>query len=279
MEVTELKAAIEAIVFVAEEPVPFLKFKEIFSEESPDKLQTAIVELMEQFNRERPGVEIREIAGGIRMTTRPEHHEWIRAYLKTRPSAKLSLPALETLAVIAYRQPITLAEILAVRGVKSSSSIRTLLEKKFVTPCGRKKVVGRPILYGTTREFLVHFGLKDLSELPTLKEFEDLIGSELPERNVLPESAALTAHPPMASLHEDGAAVGEPESPSLEPDVTPVQEESGSGEPTETPSDLLQASEEPIETEIGPSAASAETAAVPEETAVEQPESDIHSIE
>jgi segregation and condensation protein B len=226
MEVTELKAAIEAIVFVAEEPVTFLKFKEVFPAESLDKLQTAIAELMEQFNRERPGLEIREIAGGIRMTTRPEHHEWIRAYLQTRPSAKLSLPALETLAVIAYRQPITLAEILAVRGVKSSSSIRTLLEKKFITPCGRKKVVGRPILYGTTKEFLVHFGLKDLSELPTLKEFEDLIGAELPERNMPAETAAFESLPPPVPLLENGAAEGgESEAPSSEPCVALEQGE------------------------------------------------------
>ena len=204
MEVTELKAAIEAIVFVAEEPVTFLKLKEIFSAESPDKLQTAAAELMEQFNHERPGLEIREVAGGLRMTTRPEHHDWIRTYLKTRPSAKLSLPALETLAVIAYRQPITLAEILAVRGVKSSSSIRTLLEKKFVTPCGRKKVVGRPILYGTTREFLMHFGLKDLSELPTLKEFEDLIGPEVPEMSQ-----------PAKAAEPEESAVGQSESDTV----------------------------------------------------------------
>jgi segregation and condensation protein B len=117
---------------------------------------------------------IREIAGGYRMTTRPEHHEHIRAYLKSKPSAKLSLAALETLAVIAYKQPVTLAEVLAIRGKKSSTALQTLLEKKLVSILGRKPVVGRPILYGTSKEFLIHFGLKDLSELPTLEEFAQM---------------------------------------------------------------------------------------------------------
>ncbi len=108
------------------------------------------------------------------MSTRPEHHEWVRSYLKTRPGARLSLAALETLAVIAYKQPITVPEILQIRGVKSTAAIRTLLEKKLIAPKGRKKTVGRPILYGTSKEFLIHFGLNDLSELPTLEEFEEL---------------------------------------------------------------------------------------------------------
>jgi segregation and condensation protein B len=122
---------------------------------------------------------IREVAGGYRMTTRPEHHERIRAYLKTKPSAKLSMAALETLAVIAYKQPVTLAEILAIRGKKSSTALQTLLERKMVAILGRKPVVGRPILYGTSREFLIHFGLKSLADLPTLEEFAQLAGEQL----------------------------------------------------------------------------------------------------
>ncbi len=122
---------------------------------------------------------IREVAGGYRMTTRPEHHEQIRAYLKTRPNAKLSMAALETLAVIAYKQPVTLAEILAIRGKKSSTALQTLLERKLVAILGRKPVVGRPILYGTSREFLIHFGLKNLSDLPTLEEFAQMAGEQL----------------------------------------------------------------------------------------------------
>lgn len=113
------------------------------------------------------------------MTTRPEHHEQIRAYLKTRPNAKLSMAALETLAVIAYKQPVTLAEILAIRGKKSSTALQTLLERKMVAILGRKPVVGRPILYGTSKEFLIHFGLNSLTELPTLEEFAQIAGEQL----------------------------------------------------------------------------------------------------
>jgi segregation and condensation protein B len=122
---------------------------------------------------------IREVAGGYRMTTRPEHHEQIRAYLKTRPNAKLSMAALETLAVIAYKQPVTLAEVLAIRGKKSSTALQTLLERKMVAILGRKPVVGRPILYGTSKEFLIHFGLTSLAELPTLEEFAQIAGEQL----------------------------------------------------------------------------------------------------
>jgi segregation and condensation protein B len=122
---------------------------------------------------------IREVAGGYRMTTRPEHHEQIRAYLKTRPNAKLSMAALETLAVVAYKQPVTLAEVLAIRGKKSSSALHTLLEKNMVAIVGRKPVVGRPILYGTSKQFLIHFGLNSLKDLPTLEEFAQLASEQI----------------------------------------------------------------------------------------------------
>jgi segregation and condensation protein B len=179
MEMIELQAAIEAIVYVADDPVKLEQLKEVFSDESFDKIETAVKNLMQEFNARPGGMLIREVAGGYRMTTRPEHHEHIRAYLKSKPSAKLSLAALETLAVIAYRQPVTLAEILAVRGKKSSTALQTLLEKKLVSILGRKPVVGRPILYGTSKEFLIHFGLKDLSDLPTLEEFAQLAGDQI----------------------------------------------------------------------------------------------------
>ena len=179
MEMIELQAVIEAIVYVADDPVKLEQFKEVFPDESFDKIETAVKNLMQEFNARPGGMLIREVAGGYRMTTRPEHHEHIRAYLKSKPSAKLSLAALETLAVIAYRQPVTLAEILAVRGKKSSAALQTLLEKKLVSILGRKPVVGRPILYGTSKEFLIHFGLKDLSDLPTLEEFAQLAGDQI----------------------------------------------------------------------------------------------------
>ncbi len=179
MELSELQAAIEAIIYVADDPVKLEQLEGIFSKEEPEKLRQALKNLLLEFNSRSGGMVIREVAGGFRMTTRPEHHEAIREYLKTRPSAKLSMAALETLAVIAYRQPVTLAEILAIRGKKSTTALQTLLEKKLVSILGRKPVVGRPILYGTSKEFLLHFGLRDLAELPTLEEFAQMAGEQL----------------------------------------------------------------------------------------------------
>ncbi len=179
MEKQEMGAIIEAIIYVAEDPVKPEQLREVFPEESRENIEQALTELVEAFNGRNGGMLIREVAGGYRMTTRPEHHEQIRAYLKTRPNAKLSMAALETLAVIAYKQPVTLAEVLAIRGKKSSTALQTLLEKKMVAIVGRKPVVGRPILYGTSKEFLIHFGLNNLSELPTLEEFAQIAGEQL----------------------------------------------------------------------------------------------------
>lgn len=173
----ELHNQILAILFAAGEPVTLAQLQEVYPKLSADQLRDTLGGLLAHFNPLQNAVEIREVAGGYRLTTRPEHHEAIHAYLKTRPSAKLSLAALETLAVIAYKQPVTLPEIMEIRGIKGTSTIRTLLEKKLIETRGRKKVVGRPIMYGTTREFLVHFGLKDLSELPTLEEFEEIMAA------------------------------------------------------------------------------------------------------
>jgi len=175
MEIGEMRAVMEAIVYVADDPVKTETFKEVFPGENPEDIKRALVEMVEEFNRREGGMQIREVAGGWRMTTRPEHHEYIRSYLKTRPNSKLSLAALETLAVIAYKQPVTQAEIQAIRGKKSNSSaLQTLLEKRLVSIQGRKQVVGRPILYGTSRDFLIHFGLNSLADLPTQEEFAQL---------------------------------------------------------------------------------------------------------
>jgi segregation and condensation protein B len=179
MNMIEMQAVIEAIIYVADEPVKPEQLQEVFPEESPEQIAQALANLTESFNARPGGMLIREVAGGFRMTTRPEYHEQIRSYLKTRPSAKLSMAALETLAVIAYKQPVTLAEVLAIRGKKSSTALQTLLEKKMVTIVGRKQVVGRPILYGTSKEFLIHFGLKSLDDLPTLEEFAQIAGEQL----------------------------------------------------------------------------------------------------
>jgi segregation and condensation protein B len=179
MDTTEMQAIMEAIIYVADDPVKLDQFKDVFPEADSATIQEALKCLMESFNSRTGGMLIREVAGGWRMTTRPEHHEQIRSYLKTRPSAKLSMASLETLAVIAYKQPVTLAEILAIRGKKSSTALQTLLERKLIGIVGRKPVVGRPILYGTSKEFLIHFGLNGLSDLPTLEEFAQMAGEQL----------------------------------------------------------------------------------------------------
>ncbi len=170
----ELKPVIEAILFVADEPLPFKHLCKILGEVGEEDVQAALAELVAEYEARNSGLEIREIAGGWRISTRPQNHEFIRKYLKSRPTARLSLPALETLAVIAYKQPITIPEILEIRGVTSSSAIKTLLEKRLIVTKGRKETVGRPMMYGTSREFLIQFGLKDLSELPSIEDFEDL---------------------------------------------------------------------------------------------------------
>ena len=164
-----------AILFVAKEPLTLSELQDVYPDTSVDELRENLDQLVSQFNSFQQAVEIRQIGGGYRMTTRPNHHEDIRNYLKTKPSAKLSLAALETLAVIAYKQPVTLPEIMEIRGIKGTSTISTLLEKKLIETRGRKKVVGRPIMYGTTKEFTLHFGLNDLSELPTLEELQEVL--------------------------------------------------------------------------------------------------------
>jgi len=174
----ELGQQILAILFAAREPVELTQLIEVFGDLPALELQQAAETVMAEFNSSQKAVELRKVGGGFRITTRPEHHEMIRRYLQTKPSARLSQAALETLSVIAYKQPITLPEIMEIRGIKGTSTIRTLLEKKLIEIRGRKKVVGRPILYGTTQEFLVKFGLNDLTELPSLEEFEELYAAD-----------------------------------------------------------------------------------------------------
>lgn len=170
----ELKPAIEAVLFVADEPVPLNQLCKVLGGVNSADVYATLVELMSDYEARNSGLELREIAGGWRIMTRPQQHEFIRKYLKSKPSARLSLPALETLAVIAYKQPVTVPEILEIRGVTSSSAIKTLLEKRLIVTKGRKETVGRPMMYGTSKEFLLQFGLRDLSELPSMEDFEEL---------------------------------------------------------------------------------------------------------
>lgn len=170
----ELMALVEALVFVSEEPITPRTLADVLEEER-ESVESAIEALAKEYETRESGLQLREIAGGWQLSTRTEFHEEIRRYLKTRPSAKLSLASLETLAVIAYKQPVTVPEILEIRGVQSASAIKTLLDKRLITAKGRKETVGRPMQYGTSKDFLIQFGLKDLSELPNIEDFEDLV--------------------------------------------------------------------------------------------------------
>ena len=172
---TERSAVIEALIFVSEEPLSTRTLAEVLKLDKA-AVEESVSKLAEEFNARQSGLQLREVAGGWQFATRPEYHEHVRSFLKTRPSAKLSIASLETLAVIAYRQPITVPEILEIRGVQSPSAIKTLLDKKLIVAKGRKETVGRPMMYGTSKEFLLQFGLKDLSELPSVEDFHDLSG-------------------------------------------------------------------------------------------------------
>ena len=148
-------------------------------------LRQLLDELIAQYASDDRGVEIREIAGGYRMATKPEYHDGVRAFIKSlKPALKLSLPALETLAVIAYKQPVTAPEVNEIRGVDSSGVFGSLLARKLIATAGRKPVIGRPILYKTTKEFLLRFGLKDVTELPSMEEFEKMAAIELEEPEI-----------------------------------------------------------------------------------------------
>jgi segregation and condensation protein B len=171
----ERAGVIEALIFVSDEPLSVKTIAEVLKEDK-QVISEAIAALAEEFNARNGGLQLREVAGGWQFATRPEYHEHVRAFLKTRPSAKLSIASLETLAVIAYRQPVTVPEILEIRGVQSPSAIKTLLDKKLIVAKGRKETVGRPMMYGTSKEFLLQFGLKDLTELPSVEDFHDLSG-------------------------------------------------------------------------------------------------------
>jgi segregation and condensation protein B len=167
-------AILEAIVYITDEPLTVQQIASALNEPLPE-VKRLLDKLAEEFNRPEHGLTVREVAGGYKMATKPEHHEAVRQFVKNlNPPLKLSLAALETLAVVAYKQPITAPEIMEIRGVQGAGVLKTLLDRKLITSAGRKSVIGKPILYKTTKDFLVQFGLRDLSELPSLKEFEEL---------------------------------------------------------------------------------------------------------
>ena len=197
MSPNELRGALEAIIYAAEEPVTVEQMAAATSEEKA-AVRAALDELVASTAGDDRGVEIRKVAGGYKMYTKPQHHEVVRRFIKAlRPPVRLTMPALETLAVIAYKQPATLPEIQEIRGVNCAGVIKTLLEKRLITTAGRKAVMGRPILYRTSKEFMMRFGLADLDELPSLKEFEQLareaLGAEEGIAAIEPEEAGVAS--------------------------------------------------------------------------------------
>jgi segregation and condensation protein B len=227
MEDAKLKAVLEAIIYVTDEP---LTLEQICTaiEQPRDRVIDLLEQLAADYERPERGLSIREIAGGFKMTTKPEHHEAVRRFVKNlNPPLKLSLPALETLAVIAYKQPITAPEIMEIRGVQGAGVLKTLLDRKLIGTAGRKAVVGKPILYKTTREFLVQFGLKDVGELPSLKEFQELARFDMENDTENPDVV------PGPDVVPDPEAVP---APDAVPGPEAVRDPEGSNPETETPS-------------------------------------------
>lgn len=175
----EVRAVLEALIFASPQPLTSRQIAQVMGGVPRESWQAALEQIRSDYSREGCGLQLVEVAGGWQITTRPEYNDWIRELLDPKAPTRLSIQALETLAVIAYKQPVTLPEIIELRGVKSGGVLKTLLEKRLIRIVGRKEVVGRPILYGTSKHFLLHFGLKDLSELPKIEEFAEILGQDV----------------------------------------------------------------------------------------------------
>jgi segregation and condensation protein B len=178
LEDHQLKSAIEALVFVSGNPVSLDRLKGVFEEETAEQIEAQVRQLQQDYIDRGSGLMLAEVAGGYQLATRPELFGWIRKFKTVKTSTRLSKPALETLAIVAYKQPITRSEVEAIRGVNIGGIMRNLMERRLVKIVGKKDVPGKPMMYGTTMEFLQYFGLKDLSALPTLKEFQELEAGE-----------------------------------------------------------------------------------------------------
>lgn len=177
---TQMEAVVEAILFVTKDPVSRAKLLEVFDEKEREAASAALDTVIDRYREDAGrGIMVDEVAGGLRLVSRPDLHGYLRRFFEVTGSNKLSMPALESLAIVAYRQPVTAPEIQELRGVNSSGVLKKLLERHLIRIAGRKEVVGKPFLYGTTREFLQHFGLKNLKELPPLEQFEELFGGDV----------------------------------------------------------------------------------------------------
>jgi len=202
---SDLKAIVEALIFASPEPVTLKALVKLLDTEPKEDIVAAVESLKQDY--ERPGgLQMVEVAGGYQIVTRPELHEWVRRLFHERTTQKLSVAALETLAVIAYKQPVTGPEVAEIRDVNTVGVLSTLMERKLIKIVGRKQVVGRPFLYGTTREFLERFGLNDLSDLPKVEDMSELLGFELPAR--VTEPAPQTALPFEPTQREPGDGSG-----------------------------------------------------------------------
>jgi len=238
-----LKPQLEAVIYAAETPIsieqiiPLVKDSilaerpEIDATEIRSRVRAAIEELIGDYSTSAHGIEIRQVAGGYRMSTKPEQHDVVRAFAKSlKPPFRLSLPALETLAVIAYKQPCTVPEISEIRGVDSGGVIATLLDRKLITTAGRKAVIGRPILYKTSKEFLLRFGLKDIHELPSMEEFEKLLAESFQSDLLAGEAGAETMSVSQSSPETfEGSEPGDTELASVTP-----EKRAGIAEPAES---------------------------------------------
>jgi segregation and condensation protein B len=213
----ELRAIVEALVFVAPQPLTLRELGRVLPGIERSAIKVALAELREDYAREGRGLQLVEVAAGWQITTRPEYNDRVRELIDPKAPTRLSIQALETLAVIAYKQPVTLPEVIELRGVKSGGVVKTLLDKRLIKIVGRKEVVGRPILYGTTKEFLLHFGMKDLSELPRIEEFAEVLGEEVDVIGLKraieaprPAEVPLSEEPPVPA---EGEAVAEAAAP------------------------------------------------------------------
>jgi segregation and condensation protein B len=206
----EIKAGLESIIYAADEPATLDQIANALGVEKT-AARAALDLLVASYQTDERGIEVRKVAGGWKFYTKPQHHDAVRKFIKSlQPPLRLTMPALETLAVIAYKQPVTVPEINEIRGVHVGGVIKTLLEKRLITTAGRKEVIGRPILYRTSKQFMMRFGLSDLDELPSLKEFEQLaqaaLGSDAGIAPNEPEEAAAASQESMeaAQIRESG---------------------------------------------------------------------------
>ena len=201
----QLVAIVEALIFASPEPITFKALVKLLETEQKDDVRAAVAELTRRYEARGGGLQLLEVAGGYQIVTRPELHEWVRRMFHERTTQKLSVQALETLAVIAYKQPVTAAEIADIRGVNTSGVIGTLLERGLVKIAGRKQVVGRPFLYATTRDFLDRFGLRDLNDLPKVEDMAEALGFEVPAGIATDAPSLLPSEEP--ATEEDAAVL------------------------------------------------------------------------